>query len=330
MLVAGVNVLLLCLAAHAETPVTTLEVASVNVWGLPDVLHPGFRNGARLDGALGRYLEQAARLDVVAVQELWGNLWHRDQAGGRPLFPRLNIHPTSRDGDSGLAFGTSERRWRTAASPDARPFANRGRAADALKRKGFARLTLETSAEGEPIEVVVVNTHLQATNLWNVAADARIRQDQVRETLVALEDEPRPVVWIGDFNLAEQDPGIAPVDSATGAAIRAAGFREGADFLPEVAGEATNVDGRRYDRVWVRGSPGLDLRVLKFQRHVHGGDPARPRILKRVSDHLPIEATIGIFRRGGPPRVAARPDAPTLPDGPGPTPGAGVAAPGTP
>ena len=160
--------------ARAEAPLATMDVASVNVWGLPNILHPRFGNGERLGGALGRYLEGAAHFDVVAVQELWGNLWRRDATAAHPLFPRLNIHPTSRDGDSGLAFGTAERRWHTKTAPDARPFVHRGRAADALKHKGFARVTMVADADGEPIEVVVVNTHLQATNLWNEIGRAHV------------------------------------------------------------------------------------------------------------------------------------------------------------
>jgi endonuclease/exonuclease/phosphatase family metal-dependent hydrolase len=300
-----------------------MDVASVNVWGLPNILHPRFGNGERLGGALGRYLEGAAHFDVVAVQELWGNLWRRDATAAHPLFPRLNIHPTSRDGDSGLAFGTAERRWHTKTAPDARPFVHRGRAADALKHKGFARVTMVADADGEPIEVVVVNTHLQATNLWNVTADAEIRGQQVRETLDALAEEARPIVWLGDFNLSEHDAGVAPFDQATGEAIHAAGFKEGADFLPEVAALPTNVDGRRYDRVWVRGSAAFDLKILRFTRHVHGGDDKRVRVVKRVSDHLPIEATVGVFRRGAPRRLEAPEPAPVA----APAPAAGAATP---
>ncbi len=302
--------LLLAWFSSALAAPPPLSVVSVNAWGVPNVVHPLHSNEGRLHGALGEYLAEAQRFDVVAVQEVWREMWRPDVRRGDFLADVLGVVPTwigpvGRGGrvaplpraETGLAFALPGARWTPVSVPEQHPFAARGRSFDGFKHKGFARVVVRAEAEGAPVEVVVINTHLQAENLFGAHADATVRQAQVLETLAALTAEARPVVWIGDFNLAEGASAAGRVDAATVEAVRAAGFREGADFVPALAASASNVDGGRYDRVWVRGSAEWGLTVEDAAAHVHGGDPARTSVIKQLSDHLPLEVTVAVTRR---------------------------------
>ena len=64
----------------------TLDVAAANIWGIPDFVHPRFKNLERLQGAAGDWLTRAReRHDVVAIQEAWNGMWRQDLANLRIL-----------------------------------------------------------------------------------------------------------------------------------------------------------------------------------------------------------------------------------------------------
>lgn len=281
----------------------TLDVAAANIWGIPDFVHPRFKNLERLQGAAGDWLARAReRHDVVAIQEAWNGMWRQDLANLRILLDLgvvMGRDPAAKDDrkrDAGLAFLPTNRDWTfTFVRQD--PFDVRATGFDGLTRKGFAVATL-TSKSHPGLEVVIVNTHLQASG---ATKHALIRQAQVDETLRWLATEDRPIIWMGDFNFY-RDADAARTDDETIRRMQAAGFTEGAEVFTAAQHWATNIDGQRYDRVWIRGSlPGADgahaLSFATYERHVNGGDDTDRDTVRALSDHIPLEARIVVRER---------------------------------
>ncbi len=253
-------------AFASASSVSTVEVVSINAWGI--FVAP--RRAERL-AAIDAWLENQGA-DVVGLQELW--------QGVLPIAaPRWQHDPTG--GDDGLALSGR------AASPGvaSRPF-GRATGFDALKRKGVLRGQAVLPG-GEPVWVFV--THLQA----GVGARfADVRADQVASLLAWVAESPGPSILLGDFNLA-------PGEEATEAALAQAGAR---DVLAEFGalGGTYPGDGNRYDRIFVVDGPAHRWEVEDASVVVYDDDPATaaPALL---SDHYPIRARLRLGQRGAPP-----------------------------
>jgi endonuclease/exonuclease/phosphatase family metal-dependent hydrolase len=232
---------------------------SFNAWGLPAPFAPA--RAHRLAEAAA-WLQSTAP-DVVALQEVW--------KGAAPLLP-LDVSRSSEPGDDGLALHTSHR----LAEVDTLRF-HRARGFDALKRKGALRARVEL----EGAAVWVVSTHLQS---GYGAANAAVREAQVTELLTWLAPLTEPVVLAGDFNLDDLDT----VDGGTVALLSEAGFVDAAlatkAALPTYPG-----DGRRYDRVLLRGGLTFDMHATGLEVVSYDDNPETSAPI-RLSDHRPVIA----------------------------------------
>jgi endonuclease/exonuclease/phosphatase family metal-dependent hydrolase len=269
------------LAMLATTPAATLTLTSLNLWGVPDIAHLKYPNQRRLNGPIQSFLRQSFA-DVVVVQELW-----RGFDRGNHVLGALGIQRFSEQADSGLGAGVFGKAWRRVSMKN-HSFTAKARGMDALKKKGLGWMVVESLESA--LQVVVVNTHLQAETAFRPEQDAVVRQKQLGETLDLLRGEERPVVWVGDFNLSEKR---FAADAASVTMLEQAGFKEAAAFSG-IQAEATHANGSRYDRLWVRASK--DWQALPSSLTVH--NEAENRL--QLSDHFPLTATIA-FNPKSPP-----------------------------
>lgn len=241
----------------------TLDVVTLNLWGLPPPLAWPPRH-VRFPRAF-RYLRG---FDVAAVQELW-----------RPLpwrFARM-APPTwaAHEARSGLAVSARVPVLESAHAY----FRGGGRAHErAWLKKGFLRVTLDAPALSGGV-VDVVTTHLAA---YARPGDASGRARQVDELLGALARRAAPTVLLGDFNFYAGDP----EDRATAARLACAGFVDGAVQHDDTLTYEFGSERERFDRVLVRGTADVRLRVASARVRRYGA------ALPMLADHRPVEARV--------------------------------------
>ncbi len=241
---------------------TTLDVLTLNVWGLPWPLSSHRRR--RFDGIVEHLASRADH--VVGLQEVWGGSWKH--------LPGLRR--AARSGDSGLALGGALAQH---AEPSVRHF-QRARGTDALKKKGVLSADLAVAGVGV---VRVLVTHLQAGR-----RAASVRAHQVDEVLEEAQRSPHPTLLLGDFNLHE-DTGD---DRAAEDRIASAGFTDAAvqaeathpTWEPDAPYTRGRHPAQRFDRIYLRGGSHHSLRasasaVLRPERPLSDHHPVWVRIL---------------------------------------------------
>ncbi len=230
----------------------TLQVATLNTWGLPFPLSRSRK--ARFE-KIQDYLDEG--FDAVGLQEVWmgarGLLSHQIRLPGEP-------------GDSGLAlvtrFGSDQ--------PQLTPF-KRASGPDRWKSKGVLSTRVKTEA-GTDLWLVV--THLQAGRGQRAA---EVRASQVDQTLEVVRQLPGPAVVMGDFNLYDD---LADDKGSIGR-IRSAGWHDVAETLDQA--DATYPgEAARLDRMYLRDGNGASLRP----QTVSVGSDAW------LSDHAPVGASL--------------------------------------
>lgn len=239
-----------------------LEIATVNAWGLPAPLAPDRSGRMR---RMAAWIERSG-IDLVAFQEVW--------SGAVEHVP-MDLVRSGADGDDGLALSGR----RTLSEVDTLHF-HRARGFDALKRKGALRG--RTVIGDVPVWVVV--THLQS---GYGAANARVREAQIDELLVWIAPLEGPVILLGDLNVDR----CAPEDVGVFTRLEAAELVDVAEQL-EVLEPTYPGDGRRYDRILVRG--GDEWQVVAEQAEVvcFEDDPD-----ESFSDHRPVRARLRVQRK---------------------------------
>lgn len=252
----------------AENSEQTLDVLTLNVWGLPWARH----RRRRLSRATEWLKDRGDH--VVGLQEVWGGSL-------RHIAHRLTHGRERRD--SGLAVGGAlDLRDR----PRVRAF-RRSRGPDALKGKGV----LSAVAHLESTGIRVMVTHLQA-GLRH--ADVRAHQvDELLQRTQAAAD--LPTVLLGDFNLHSD----SPEDQASHDRLLAEGFRDVA--LETGATEPTFHSANRYvigkgrserfDRIYVRcgkhvALEPLEAAVLEHEHPLSDHHPLWARLVARHCDEL--------------------------------------------
>lgn len=218
---------------------TTVDVATLNTWGLPAPLS---RKRTARFAQIREYIRHD--LDVVGLQEVWNT--------ARSLLPNTLRLP--HQGDSGLAVATPH----ASTQPVLTPFTH-ARGFDGLKRKGvlYTRVGLPG---GERMNVVV--THLQA---GHSKAAARVRATQIDQVIDVATAADGPTLVMGDFNL--YDDLDADVDSTR--KVLAEGFVDGA--LRAGNDAPTHRSGpHRLDRIYLRGASALqaDVRDTDLSDHL--------------------------------------------------------------
>jgi endonuclease/exonuclease/phosphatase family metal-dependent hydrolase len=245
---------------------TELDVATVNLWGLP---WPAARARRERKRRFAQHLLERA-YDVVGIQELWWP-WHRSLALASLRLPRSRR-------DSGLAVAA---RLPVREDPSVTHFRHRS-GPDRLKRKGVLRARVETEAGALALCVV----HLQAGR-----RGAAVRQRQVAELLAGAAREPGPLLLLGDFNFHE----ASREDARSDAALAAAGFEDAALALgrPEPTYDSPSnpyvrfrPQSHRFDRVYLRHGGGVRLEPLD-------AEVVRVRPLP-VSDHHPLRVRVRV------------------------------------
>jgi endonuclease/exonuclease/phosphatase family metal-dependent hydrolase len=246
--------------------VPELDVATVNLWGLP---WPLARAHAARKRRFAQHLLERA-YDLVGIQELWWP-WRRSLALDSLRLPRSRR-------DSGLAVAA---RLPVREEPRLTPFRH-GRGPDRLKRKGVLRARVETRAG----EIALCVVHLQAGRRTGA-----IRKRQVAELLACVASEPGPVVLLGDFNFHD----ACAEDARSAAALAAAGFEDAAVALgrPEPTYDSPSnpyvrlrPQSHRFDRVYLRSGRGVRLEPLD-------AEVVRVRPLP-VSDHHPLRVRVRV------------------------------------
>jgi hypothetical protein len=233
----------------------TIDVLSLNVWGLP---WPLALDRARRFERIARHFRDST-YHLVGIQEAW---WPH---GGALRIPGLRLAGGRRDSGLGLAGSLAGEGPHEVLSFDA------ARGSDRLVAKGLmvGRVTVGDAA------VIVGVTHLQAH-----AGEQAIRARQVDQIVERLAGEREPVVLMGDFNFHGAD------DRGSEDALGRAGFHDtGAEadaptWLPR--NPFTRSQGRfRFDRIFVR-----DGDARRWRTHA-------VRVLSRLwSDHQPLHASL--------------------------------------
>ncbi len=241
----------------------TLDVVTLNLWGLPPPLAwpPRHRRFPRAF----RYLRS---FDVAAVQELWRPLPWGLAAMAPPAW-------AAHEPRAGLALAARYPVVETAHHD----YRRGGRAHERVwLRKGFLRATLAApSLPGGVIDVVT--THLAA---YARPGDASGRARQIDELLDALERRRAPVVLLGDFNFYAGDA----IDETSAARLVDAGFVDGAAAHDASLTYEFGRERERFDRVLVRGTANVTARVTSAR--VRRYDAALPM----MADHRPVEARV--------------------------------------
>ncbi len=241
---------------HA-TPAATLDVATLNTWGLPRPFANDRRG--RFPG-ISEFLEDSA-FDLVGLQEVWD--------GARPLLQIPDLYlPNMGRGDSGLALATGL----PLSGMQTLTFSG-GSGTDRLKKKGVLSAVVEVPGAGS-IQVLV--THLQS---GDAPREARARSEQITELLTLLESGP--AVVMGDFNLYAENP----IDIETVALLEGAGLWDAAARVG-VTDPTHPGEGERLDRIYARGADGVCLEPTAA-RVIDYGDVA-------LSDHLPVQVRLQV------------------------------------
>lgn len=263
--------LFLSWSAHAKAPeacavptqaAKTLNVATLNAWGLP---FPVARKRARRMGRIGEWLGGGV-LDVVGLQEVW--------RGARRLLDLEGLlFPRSRR-DSGLALMS-----RLPASPPEITVFSASRGVDSWKGKGVLRSRVEME-DGEALWVLV--THLQS---GRSRRNGEVRAAQVEELARVLARTEGTAVVLGDFNFYRRNR----ADRETEARLEGLGLVDVAGTLG--VDDPTWREGTyRFDRVFVRNSGDVCLRPLTAEVIRYGdGVPA-------LSDHKPVRVELAVVR----------------------------------
>lgn len=247
---------LLAFAPPAAAADATLDVATLNTWGLP---FPVAKHRARRMPEIAEYLDDES-FDVVGLQEVW--------KGARRWWDRDDVLLASRDrGDTGLALATPH-------PVDAQQVVHfsAARGPDKLKHKGVLRSRVHLPGRRDLWTLV---THLQAGNGDRAAT---VRADQVSELLRVLGDVDGPVLVLGDFNLSD-----SAIDRDTEARLLAAGLVDAGESADEPTYRGGN---HRLDRVFVRSGGDVDLVPVGATVVQYGDD------LPELSDHLPVSVRL--------------------------------------
>ena len=226
----------------------TLQVATLNTWGLPYPLSKSRKSRFK---DIQTYLDDG--LDAVGLQEVW--------LGARTLLSTY-IRLPGEPGDSGLAlvtrFGSRQ--------PRLTPF-KRATGPDRWKSKGVLS-TQVTTEDGSNLWLVV--THLQAGRGQRAT---EVREAQVQQTLEVVRELSGPVVVMGDFNLYDD----LPADQRSIQQLRGAGWRDVADTLEQAESTYTG-ESARLDRMYLRNGAEATLQAQGVEV---GHD-------KWLSDHVPV------------------------------------------
>ncbi len=240
---------------------TSLRVATLNVWGHPDVI--GRHLMPRMDAiaALAAELE----LDLLAIQESW-TVAGRERlvAGLREAGLPQVWHRPQGFGGSGLLLAARSplravrfERFRLSGLPQ------RLDHGDWYSGKGAVVATLDTDAG--PVDVL--NTHLVA-HYERTPHDAYYghRVGQIVEIAQRLAGSPRPLVALGDFNVREDGPEYPILTGLTGLVDAAVALDARQDTILTPHPYRLEPGAFRIDYVFTRDGRGVSTRAATLRR----------------------------------------------------------------
>ena len=256
----------------------TLTALSYNVHGLPDAVtntdRPGVERMAEISPRLNDYA-------IVGLQEVFTDE-NRDTLLAEVTHETVALFNTPLDPGRayGAGLGILSAAGRFTASEDLFYDECSGvfdGASDCLASKGLQQVTIDL---GDAL-LTVMNTHHEAGGGADDEAARATQVDQVVAALAGL-PEDHAVIYLGDFNMRESDPGDLPALTA----YADAGLRN-------LCVEVGCTQPERIDRIYLRDSSQIALTGQSWRVDTSFVDASGADL----SDHDAIAGTIGWARK---------------------------------